>query len=103
MSDHPQTNDIAVALRYDGHSAPKVSATGADAIARQIIDTAIEHNIPIYENPELVALLATLKLGDEIPDILYRTIAELICFVYQLHAMTEEEKLAHSTPLPKHD
>lgn len=101
MSDH--ANDIAVALHYDGHTAPRLSATGTDATARQIIDAAIKHNIPIYENPDLVALLATLKLGDEIPEILYRTIAELICFVYQLHAMTEEEKLAHSTPLPKHD
>ncbi len=99
MANPSLPNDIAVALSYDGHSAPKVRATGTDATAERIIQAAIEHNIPIYENPELVKVLATLKLGDEIPEILYRIIAELICFVYQLRAMSEAEKQAHSTPL----
>lgn len=99
MTTPNQTNDIAVALGYDGNSAPKVRAIGTDAAAERIIQAAIEHNIPIYENPELVKVLATLKLGDEIPEMLYRIIAELIAFVYQLRAMTEEEKRAHSTPI----
>lgn len=85
-------DELAVALYYDGESAPKITATGSEDIARQIIALAIEHEIPIYENPELVALLATLELGDEIPEILYRTIAELICFAYEVKAMSDEEK-----------
>ena len=85
-------DELAVALYYDGESAPKITATGSEDIARQIIALAIEHVIPIYENPELVALLATLELGDEIPEILYRTIAELICFAYEVKAMSDEEK-----------
>ncbi len=85
-------DELAVALYYDGDSAPKITATGSEDIARQIIALAIEHEVPIYENPELVALLATLELGDEIPEILYRTIAELICFAYEVKAMSDEEK-----------
>jgi len=85
-------DELAVALYYDGDSAPKITATGSEDIARQIIALAIEHEVPIYENPELVALLATLELGDEIPEILYRTIAELICFAYEVRAMPDEEK-----------
>jgi len=85
-------DELAVALYYDGDSAPKITATGSEEIARQIIALAIEHEVPIYENPELVALLATLELGDEIPEILYRTIAELICFAYEVKAMSDEEK-----------
>lgn len=85
-------DELAVALYYDGESAPKITATGSEDIARQIIALAIEHEVPIYENPELVALLATLELGDEIPEILYRTIAELICFAYEVKAMSDEEK-----------
>ena len=85
-------DELAVALYYDGDSAPKITATGSEDIARQIIAVAIEHEVPIYENPELVALLATLELGDEIPEILYRTVAELICFAYEVKAMSDEEK-----------
>lgn len=84
--------ELAVALYYDGDSAPKITATGSEETARQIIALAIEHEVPIYENPELVTLLATLELGDEIPEILYRTIAELICFAYEVKAMSDEEK-----------
>ena len=84
--------ELAVALYYDGDSAPKITATGSEDIARQIIALALEHEVPIYENPELVSLLSTLELGDEIPEILYRTIAELICFAYEVKAMSDEEK-----------
>lgn len=87
-----KNDELAVALYYDGDSAPKITATGSEDIARQIIALAIEHEVPIYENPELVALLATLELGDEIPEILYRTVAELICFAYEVKAMSDEEK-----------
>ncbi|MBV1872341.1 MAG: EscU/YscU/HrcU family type III secretion system export apparatus switch protein [Gammaproteobacteria bacterium] len=83
--------DLAVALYYDGDSAPKITATGSEDIARQIIALALSHDVPVYENPELVTLLATLELGDEIPEILYRTIAELICFAYEIKAMSEED------------
>lgn len=87
-----ENEDLAIALYYDGDNAPKITATGSEDAARQIIEAAIEHEVPIYENPELAALLGTLELGDEIPEILYRTIAELICFAYEIRAMSEEEK-----------
>ena len=92
MKKNTDNEDLAVALYYDGNNAPKITATGNEDIARQIIELAIAHEVPIYENPELVALLATLELGDEIPEILYRTIAELICFAYEVKAMSDEEK-----------
>ncbi|MNP76198.1 hypothetical protein D3C76_1733980 [compost metagenome] len=40
--------------------------------------------MPIYENAELVRLLARLELGDSIPEELYRTIAEIIAFAWNL-------------------
>lgn len=77
-------NSVAVALHYDGESAPKVSAKGYGELAKQIIALAREHNIPMQENAELVQLLAKLELGDEIPEALYITIAEIIAFAYYL-------------------
>ncbi len=81
----------AVALTYDGCHAPFVSATGESDIAEEILRIAKEHEIPIYENPELVDILSRLELGDEIPELLYRTIAEIISFVYLLKDKTPDQ------------
>lgn len=80
----PSESSLAVALRYDGENAPKVTAKGADDIAQQIIELAKKHNVPLSENKELVSLLATLELGEEIPEVLYLAIAEIIAFAYML-------------------
>lgn len=74
----------AVALYYDGESTPVVSATGEYDIAEQIIAIAREHGVPLYENPQLVDVLAQLELGESIPEALYLTIAEIIAFAYYI-------------------
>jgi len=80
----PSESSLAVALSYDGENAPKVTAKGYDDIAQQIIELAQKHNVPLSENKELVSLLATLELGEEIPEALYLAIAEIIAFAYML-------------------
>ena len=80
----------AVALTYDGCHAPFISATGDSDIAEEILRIAQAHEVPIYENKELVNILSQLELGDEIPELLYRTIAEIISFVYLLKDKTPE-------------
>lgn len=74
----------AIALEYDGASAPRISALGEDAVAREIIALAREHGVPLLENAELAGLLAQLDLGDEIPETLYRCVAQIIAFAYRL-------------------
>lgn len=74
----------AIALSYDGQQAPTLSAKGDDALAEAILTLAREHEVPIYENAELVRLLARLELGEQIPEALYLTIAEIIAFAWQL-------------------
>lgn len=78
----------AVALEYDGKNAPTVSATAEGALAQQIIDLAIEHEVPMFENPVLVELLAELELGSEIPEELYHCIAHIIAFAYRIQDQT---------------
>ena len=73
-----------VALQYDGDTAPTLTAKGTNELADQIIALAKEHGIPIREEPELVDLLAKLKLGEEIPKELYVVVAEVIAFAYML-------------------
>jgi flagellar biosynthesis protein len=74
----------AVALHYDGKRAPTVLATGSGELARQILAIASKHNIPLHEDPELIALLSKLELGEEIPENLYRAVAQVIAFAYFL-------------------
>jgi len=74
----------AIALSYDGITAPILSAKGTGEIADEIIALAKEHDIPIREEPELVNLLAKLKLDEEIPRELYVAVAETITFAYMI-------------------
>lgn len=83
-----EARKIAIALEYDGNRAPFITATGEDTLADDIIALAKEHEIPLMENSELAGLLAKLEMGDEIPELLYLTIAQIIAFVYMLKDKT---------------
>ena len=72
----------AIALQYDGENAPTVTASGEGAIAEEILRIAREHNIPLREDALLAELLSDLNLGEEIPPMLYRVIAEVIAYAY---------------------
>ncbi len=74
----------AVALKYDGENAPTVTASGEGNIAEEIIRIAHEHGVPLREDAMLAALLGELELGEEIPQTLYRVIAEVIAFAYMV-------------------
>ncbi len=74
----------AVALKYDGENAPTVTASGEGNIAEEIIRIAYEHGVPLREDAMLAALLGELELGEEIPQTLYRVIAEVIAFAYMV-------------------
>ncbi|AZR82505.1 EscU/YscU/HrcU family type III secretion system export apparatus switch protein [Thiomicrospira sp. S5] len=84
--DSPVTLDqkVAISLEYDGQAAPRVSAKGTGYLAEQIIELAKEHNIPIKEDHELVSLLSQVELDQEIPEILYEAVVQVLIFAYQL-------------------
>lgn len=74
--------ELAVALLYDGENAPIVTAKGRGEMAERILRLAEDHGIPLQGDPELAAILAQIPLGQEIPESLYRAIAEVIAFAY---------------------
>lgn len=80
----------AIALVYDGDQAPTLTAKGEGDLAEQIIELAMAYEVPIYENAELASVLARLELGDQIPEALYRTIAEIIAFAWYLKGKAPE-------------
>ncbi len=74
----------AVALKYDGSSAPQLIAKGDYEIAKEIIEIAEQNQIPLCDNAALVDLLSRLDLGEEIPEALYLSVAHILAFAYAL-------------------
>jgi flagellar biosynthetic protein FlhB len=78
---------IAVALRYHvgEMAAPKVVGKGTGYIAQKIRELAREKKIPIVENKPLAQLLYRIvEVGQEIPEKLYRAVAEVLAYVYRI-------------------
>ena len=75
----------AVALRYERYkdSAPKVVAKGKGIIAEKIIEVAKQHGVYLKEDPMLVEVLSGLELYEEIPEELYKVVAEIFVLIYQ--------------------
>lgn len=80
----PQPPRIAVALEYDGHGAPRVTAKGRGELAERIVETAKEHNVAVEQNAILAQALSAVELDDQIPEELYRATAQVIAFVLSL-------------------
>jgi flagellar biosynthesis protein len=76
----------AVALRYDQkkENAPKVIGKGKGLIAERIIKIAKENELPIKKDEDLVELLTKIDVDKEIPNNLYRAVAEVFSFIYNV-------------------
>lgn len=94
LRDIPQATAIivnpthfAVAIRYEPQSmaAPRVVARGVDHLALRIRQLGRQHEVPIIENPPLAqTLYRSTRVGQEIPEQLYRAVAEVLAYVFQL-------------------
>ena len=82
----PDKRTLAVALTYDKPAAPRVVAMGRGWLGEKIIETARAHGVPLQQNPALAEALATVELDSEIPEDLYRAVAEVIGFVLRANA-----------------
>ncbi len=89
----------AVALAYQtGDAAPKVVAKGKGLIAEEIIARAKANGVFVHESKELVTLLMHVDLDQHIPPTLYRAVAELLAWLYQIEN-GQKTSLSDSTPL----
>ncbi|QPJ66011.1 MAG: EscU/YscU/HrcU family type III secretion system export apparatus switch protein [Candidatus Nitrohelix vancouverensis] len=77
----------AVTLKYDAQKdeAPRVTAKGKGGVAEKIIELARQNGIPIKEDPDLTSVLSQIDVGKDIPPSLYKVVAELLTFVYQVN------------------
>jgi len=83
MKKEDRPKAAALKYRHGIDRAPKVVAKGKGILAERIIELARQHNIPLHPDPELVEILSTLELDQEIPPELYRVVAEILAFIYR--------------------
>ena len=78
----------AVALKYDRKKdgAPRVTAKGKGKVAEKIIELAKKYDIPIKDDPDLIEVLSSLDIHQEIPSDIYVAVAELLAFVYSTNS-----------------
>lgn len=82
---NPTHYAVALRYRFETMNAPKVVAKGKNYLARRIRQIAVDHEVPIVENPPLAqALYKSADVGQEIPPHLYRAVAEILAYIYRL-------------------
>ena len=78
---------VACALKYDAQTmmSPTMLVKGAELIAQEIIRLAEENDVPVIENPPVArALYRMVEIGQQIPPELFKAVAEILLFVYNL-------------------
>jgi flagellar biosynthetic protein FlhB len=88
-------NHFAVALSYQvgGTAAPVVIAKGMNLIAERIKEEAKNLGVTIFEQPELArALYFTTDINSQIPEQLYKVVAEVIAYVFNLNAFVADQR-----------
>ncbi|NOY13713.1 MAG: flagellar biosynthesis protein FlhB [Deltaproteobacteria bacterium] len=93
MSEVPQADvvvtnpthlSIAISYNRDAMDAPTVVAKGADHIAFRIREIAREHHVPIIENKPVARALYPLEMGEQVPEEMFKAVAEILAYVYRL-------------------
>jgi flagellar biosynthesis protein len=78
----------AAALRYEAGAdhAPRVVASGTGIVAERILAEARAAGVPVRDDAALAEALAGLNLGDNVPEALYRAVAEALAWAYRLES-----------------
>ncbi|GAB3480964.1 flagellar biosynthesis protein FlhB [Marinomonas epiphytica] len=108
MADVPDADVIitnpthfSVALKYDqvGGKAPVMLAKGADFMALKIREVGNHYDIPVIQSPDLArAVYHHTEIGDEIPQGLFKVVAQLLAYVYQLRNVRQGAQRPEAMP-----
>lgn len=94
---NPTHMAVAVRYRQGEDKAPVVVAKGERLLAVQIKVIAEENNIPMVENVELARMLfKACEVGKPIPPEMYKTVAEVLAYVFKLKKRREQQRKRRS-------
>ena len=76
----------AVALLYkrEAMEAPVVVARGKGHLAMKIKEIGKIHEVPLVENPAVARVLYQVEPGQEIPEQMFKAVAEILAYVFRL-------------------
>ncbi|MBQ5561073.1 MAG: EscU/YscU/HrcU family type III secretion system export apparatus switch protein [Lachnospiraceae bacterium] len=93
MTEEERRKLEAIALAYNkGDEAPKVVATGKGYVAENIIQKALEADVPIHQDEKVANALTDVEIGSYIPQELYEVVAEILMFVGDMEKIREKIK-----------
>ncbi|MFQ5513740.1 MAG: flagellar biosynthesis protein FlhB [Myxococcota bacterium] len=82
---NPRHLAVALLYRRGEMGAPKVVAKGAGLLAARIRELAEAAGVPVLENKPLARMLyRSVKVGQSVPERLYKAVAEVLAHVYRL-------------------
>lgn len=78
---------VAIALEYDRarDRAPRITASGAGAVAEQILEIAFAQGVQVREDADLAQVLGALDVDSIIPTEVLATVAEILSYVYRIN------------------
>jgi len=82
---NPTHYAVALSYKEQKHKAPVIIAKGQDYLAQKIKEKARELSVEIVENkPVAQALYFFCEVGDEVPEDMYKAVAEILAYVYRM-------------------
>ncbi|MFZ7944707.1 flagellar biosynthesis protein FlhB [Neobacillus sp. 19] len=90
---NPTHYAVAIAYEQGKMQVPMVVAKGADFLALKIKEVAKDHQVVIMENKPLArALYASVEIGEEIPEDLFKAVAEILAYVYRIKGTLSNQR-----------
>lgn len=77
--------DKGVALKYNTQKKiPEIIAIAKGQLLTKMLELAKKNNITIYKDKDSVEILSAMNVGRQIPEELYKVIAEILSFCYKV-------------------
>ncbi len=75
-----------VAIGYSEEKrVPEILAQARGMLLEKLLLIARENDITIYKDSDLTEALSTLKVGSEIPENMFKAIAEVLAYCYNIN------------------
>lgn len=76
----------AIALKYNAEnsSTKQIVAKASGELAQKFLLEAIDNNIEIYKNEDLLNQLSNMKFLDSVPEELYSAAADIMEYIYTM-------------------
>lgn len=85
-----QKKGAAIGFSFE-QGVPEVLVTAKGFLVDKLLQIARENNITIYKNQDLAEILSLMNPGEEIPESLYRVMAEVLAYCYSVNTKFREK------------